>query len=575
MLRFSRLSRAKKAISAAGQGLSADSGSIRGVWTGTSMVGRVRVEGGSECSRVPRYLLLALLGSVGTAFGPIDSKSDTNALYAHCHADNNNNKEPTVEKKLTKEELIKELKEKLTECRYRLQKEHKHKQQYPHLYVKSSDNSTHEIILYSKWPYQDGNYFSLMKRWMNVLKKSNNTHSNGIHTTFSPPNLDQKVMKYISETNPNNFISIEPDSISITKDSYSSQDIDEVVAGYEKFHAHSAGDLSDNILGDLVRSRDIFSELYESNDVVRASPKRKSQSGESTKDDPIKQLKSMGIDVNISTDLPESDRLNWDSLAGYDDLKLEIMSTIVNALQHPGIYDNIAKQTRERYESNRPTAILFDGSPGTGKTLTARILASQCNRPLIVLKLESFVSKWYGDSEKKLAEILSLCNKVPGGAILFIDEIDSMVTSRDSGNMHEVTRRILSTLLTHMEGFDGKHSSNNQSLLICATNRKQDLDSALLSRFGATIYYPLPNVSSRIQIIKRYAKQLSVAEIEKLAVVSSGLSCRDLKEACEQTERLYAGSLIKLNINDNSLPACNDYIPNLTSKRNNPSNYNA
>ncbi len=415
-----------------------------------------------------------------------------------------------------------------------------------------------------------------MKRWSNTINDSNDgIFNDDKHTIFSSPYMDQKLMKYVSKTNPNNFISMEIDSISITKDSYTSGDVDEIVAGYEQFYLYSYSSPGDNFLHDLVRSTDVFGEVYKNNLAVRANPTRKSNISESSKDDPIKQLQSMGVDVNISTALPESERLNWDSLAGYDDLKLEIMSTIVNALQHPGIYDNIAKQTRERYESNRPTAVLFDGSPGTGKTLTARILASQCNRPLIVLKLESFVSKWYGDSEKKLAEILSLCNKIPGGSIIFIDEVDSIVTSRDSGNMHEVTRRILSTLLTHMEGFNGKHGMNNQSLLICATNRKQDLDSALLSRFGATIYYPLPNTSSRIQIIKRYAKQLSAADIEKLAVVSDGLSCRDLKEACEQTERLFAGSMIKLNKNDNSLPTCDDYIPNLTNKKNNWLNYNA
>jgi len=283
----------------------------------------------------------------------------------------------------------------------------------------------------------------------------------------------------------------------------------------------------------------------------------------------------MGVDVYSGVSLPESARLNWDSLAGYEEVKAEVMSTIVNALQHPELYDNIAKQTREKYESNRPTAVLFDGSPGTGKTLTARILASQCNRPLIVLKLESFVSKWYGESEKKLAQILSLSNKIPGGSIIFIDEIDSVVTTRDQGNMHEVTRRILATLLTHMEGFNGKHNTKDQSLLICATNRKQDLDSALLSRFGAIIYYPLPSYSSRVAILRRYAKQLPMSDIEKLASMSNGLSCRDIKETCEQTERVFVGSFIKRGMETTGLPTYDDYVPNLANKKTVPSNYNA
>ena len=65
------------------------------------------------------------------------------------------------------------------------------------------------------------------------------------------------------------------------------------------------------------------------------------------------------------------------------------------------------------------------GPPGTGKTLTARILASRCDRPLVHLKLEDIVSKWYGDSEKKLASIFDACDELEG-TIIFIDEVDSV-----------------------------------------------------------------------------------------------------------------------------------------------------
>ena len=86
------------------------------------------------------------------------------------------------------------------------------------------------------------------------------------------------------------------------------------------------------------------------------------------------------------------------------------------------------------------------------------------------------MSKWFGESEKRLADIFSSCKKL-GKSIIFIDEIDALAISRNS-EMHEASRRVLSTLLRNIDSFE----SNNDILVICATNRKDDLDKAMLSR---------------------------------------------------------------------------------------------
>ncbi|GMF10535.1 unnamed protein product [Phytophthora lilii] len=111
-----------------------------------------------------------------------------------------------------------------------------------------------------------------------------------------------------------------------------------------------------------------------------------------------------------------------DVQAGYENVKLEIEDTVVLALQNPELYERIAKKTRCRYESNRPRAVLFEGPPGTGKTLSARIIAQQAGIPMIHIPIESVVSKWYGDSEKKMSAIFDACEKLDG-AIIFIDEV--------------------------------------------------------------------------------------------------------------------------------------------------------
>jgi SpoVK/Ycf46/Vps4 family AAA+-type ATPase len=145
-------------------------------------------------------------------------------------------------------------------------------------------------------------------------------------------------------------------------------------------------------------------------------------------------------------------------------------------------------------ESNKPKCVLFEGPPGCGKTTSAKIIAQQVNIPLIYMPLEAIMSKFYGESETKLAEIFEAA-KAMGQAILFIDEIDSLATSREGG-IHEATRRILSTLLRKIDSFE----SDGDVLVVCATNRKKDLDPALISRLDLTVRFELPDAKTRTLI---------------------------------------------------------------------------
>jgi len=235
--------------------------------------------------------------------------------------------------------------------------------------------------------------------------------------------------------------------------------------------------------------------------------------------------------------------LDWSCLAGYDDVRRDVEDTILLGLKHPEEYDTVTRKTRARFESNRPRAILFEGPPGTGKTTTARIVASQAKVPMIYIPIESVMSKYYGESESRLSEMLKLCDEL-GNAIVFLDEIDSLATSRDSGpgaNMHEATRRLLSVLLRTLEGFQERTSS----ILIAATNRKQDLDSALVSRFDMSILFPLPSEGARRAIFERYAKQLSSDDLNTLAAHAQGFSGRDIKDTCKHAERRWVSQFLR------------------------------
>lgn len=146
-----------------------------------------------------------------------------------------------------------------------------------------------------------------------------------------------------------------------------------------------------------------------------------------------------------------------------------------------------------------------------------------------------------------------------------MDEVDALAGSRDVGGMHEATRRLLTLVLQRIEGFHGK----SKTLLVCATNRKRDLDAALLSRFDLSIHYDLPNTSARQAIIKRYAKQFSSNKdsLNKLVDASQHLSCRDIKEACEQVERNWAAKLIRKEVRSDDVPPVTEYISSFQSRR--------
>ncbi|KAK7359822.1 hypothetical protein VNO77_01787 [Canavalia gladiata] len=254
-------------------------------------------------------------------------------------------------------------------------------------------------------------------------------------------------------------------------------------------------------------------------------------------DKSISDLEAMGVRI-YGLDEPigiSNGEISWDNIAGYEHQKRVIEDTILLALHSPEVYDDIARGTRHKFESNRPRAVLFEGPPGTGKTSCARVIANQAGVPLLYVPLEAIMSEFYGKSERLLGKVFSLANNLPNGAIIFLDEIDSFAAARDS-EMHEATRRILSVLLRQIDGFE----QDKKVVVIAATNRKEDLDQALISRFDTMIAFGLPDQHNRQEIASKYAKHLPKSELCELARVTEDMSGRDIRDVCLQAERSWA-----------------------------------
>ena len=232
---------------------------------------------------------------------------------------------------------------------------------------------------------------------------------------------------------------------------------------------------------------------------------------------------------------------DWDSLGGYTDIKTEIQETVILPLLHPGVFEKVSELARGKKIPNYPSAILFEGPPGVGKTSMARIIASESKIPMVYIPIENILSKYYGESAKNLSQIFNYAEKFPR-VILFLDEIDSLAVSREQGIV-EATRRVLSVLLRKIDGFENKHNV----LTIGATNRAKDLDHALLSRFDVIIRFPLPDIKERLNIFKKYIKHLQEEALMELAKISEGFSGRNIRDICEMAERKWARIIIKEN----------------------------
>ena len=141
--------------------------------------------------------------------------------------------------------------------------------------------------------------------------------------------------------------------------------------------------------------------------------------------------------------------------------------------------------------------ILLYGPPGNGKTMVAKAVSTACKSTFFNVSASSLMSKWVGDSERLMKHLFGMA-AIYSPSIIFIDEIDSMLTARSSTE-NEAARRVKTEFLVQL---DGVGSSNGRILVMGATNRPFDLDEAALRRLTKRVYIGLPETEAREAIIK-------------------------------------------------------------------------
>lgn len=240
----------------------------------------------------------------------------------------------------------------------------------------------------------------------------------------------------------------------------------------------------------------------------------------------VKNVTLSEYELSIAAQLvdPTTINITWEDIAGLEEIIQEIRETVILPIQK-----------RELFSGSMliqpPKGVLLHGPPGCGKTMIAKATAREAGARFINLEVSALTDKWYGESQKLAAAVFSLALKIQP-CIIFIDEIDSFLRSRDSFD-HEATAMMKAQFMSLWDGLIT--DPDCQVVVMGATNRPQDVDRAILRRMPAMFHIGLPNQRQRVGVLKLILENEVVSDdvdMEHISKLTDGFSGSDLRELC-------------------------------------------
>ncbi len=237
--------------------------------------------------------------------------------------------------------------------------------------------------------------------------------------------------------------------------------------------------------------------------------------------------------------LIESPDLHWDEIGGLESVKKELKEAVEWPLKYAALFEHM--------DAAPPKGVLLYGPPGTGKTMLAKAVATESEANFINVKGPEFLSKWVGESEKAVRETF---RKARGAApcVIFMDEIDSIAPVRGVGGDSMVTERVISQLLTEMDGLESLHNV----VVIAATNRPDMIDPALLrpGRFDRLVAVGVPDYEARRDILRVHTQRKPMTEdvnLDDIAKRTEGYTGADISAVVNEAVMLSIRQVVALD----------------------------
>lgn len=255
-------------------------------------------------------------------------------------------------------------------------------------------------------------------------------------------------------------------------------------------------------------------------------------------------------------------RTKWSDIGGVDDAIEKLQEGIELPLKNPDAFRRLGIRPAKGF--------LLYGPPGTGKTLLAKAVAKEAEANFISMKSSDLLSKWYGESEQQIAKMFRRARSV-APCVIFIDEIDSLVPARGSGQGEpQVTGRVVNTILAEMDGLEELQSV----IVIGATNRPTLVDPALLrpGRFDELVYVGTPDAKGREHILGIHTKNMPLAKDVDLGAVAkktarfTGADLEDVVRRAGLNALRRVGGKVKQVAGEDFAEALKDSRATVTSK---------
>lgn len=242
-------------------------------------------------------------------------------------------------------------------------------------------------------------------------------------------------------------------------------------------------------------------------------------------DERLKNFEPKIIELIMSEIMDHGPPITWDDIAGLEFAKTTIKEIVVWPMLRPDIFTGLR---------GPPKGILLFGPPGTGKTLIGKCIACQSGATFFSISASSLTSKWVGEGEKMVRALFAIA-RCYQPAVIFIDEIDSLLSQRTDGE-HDSSRRIKTEFLVQLDG--ATTSAEDRILVVGATNRPQEIDEAARRRLAKRLYIPLPEAAARLQIITNLMaqekNQLREQELDSVVAATQGFSGADMTQLCRE-----------------------------------------